>query len=219
MPSTKPPADRPALGQSQAESGRSDAQGTATAGHPRREPRAWTRRSRSAEQTERIGRLIGRSLCGGEVLALCGELGAGKTTLVRGIVAGLGASPGLVSSPTVVLIHHYSGRLPLVHADLYRIESPEQMEDLGLADYLDGRTVVAVEWAEKAGAELPTDRVEVRLSHLGRSSRVISVRPLGPGSTSFLARLKHLDRSRRRTVKTRQAGRSLAEGAHPVRPA
>src|SRR5689334_23165438 len=115
----------------------------------------WRRSLSSPLETDRLGRVIGSVLMGGESLALSGTLGAGKTALVRGIAAGLGAPAEAVSSPTFVLLHEYRGRLPLAHVDLYRIDSLRDTESIGLDDYLSGSTVVAVEWADKALALLP----------------------------------------------------------------
>ena len=109
----------------------------------------WRTLLRSSTDTEQLGRFIGQSLRGGEVLALYGELGTGKTTLVRGIAAGLEVPSHLVNSPTFVLIHEYQGRVPLAHVDLYRIEAQPELQHIGLSDYLDGQTVVAIEWADK----------------------------------------------------------------------
>ena len=158
-------------------------------------PYAWGLRSRSVAETRRIGRLVGQALRGGEILALYGELGTGKTALVSGIAAGLEAPPHSVSSPTFVFIHHYRGRLPLAHADLYRIESFAEVRNLGLSDCLDGRTVLAIEWAEKAGTELPHDRLEVRLNHKGKTSREILFESRGPASADLLAQMKRLHQS------------------------
>lgn len=122
---------------------------------------------RSPKHTHRLGRCLGTLLQGGEVLALFGELGAGKTSLVKGIADGLLAEPTDVSSPTFTLIHEYRGRLPLVHSDLYRLTAA-QLEDTGLNDYLDGHTVTAIEWADRWGDGLPSDRLDVHLSHRPR---------------------------------------------------
>ncbi len=146
--------------------------------------------SSSVEDTERLGRVIGRALRGGEVIGLYGDLGTGKTTLVRGIAKGLRAAPRLVSSPTFVLIHEYRGRLLLAHADLYRIASPDDVAQTGLSDYLDGTTVTVVEWADHAGAELPNDRLEIRITHRGRESRVLLLGATGPISWDLLRRLR-----------------------------
>ena len=122
-------------------------------------------------------------------MALYGELGTGKTALVRGVAAGLGAPPRAVSSPTFVLVHEYRGRLRLAHADLYRIQTAAELPHVGLSDYLDGNTVVAIEWAEKAGPELPQDRLEIHLSHRREFSRGILLKASGSCSRGLLARV------------------------------
>lgn len=128
---------------------------------------------------------------GGESLALSGTLGAGKTALVRGIAAGLGAPAEAVSSPTFVLLHEYRGRLRLAHLDLYRVDSLQDAESIGLDDYLSGSTVVAVEWADKAPVLLPDDRLEMELRHRTVQSRSIQFTATGPLSAALLARIKH----------------------------
>lgn len=121
------------------------------------------------------------------MLALDGELGSGKTTFLRGLAAGLGVPPESVSSPTFVLIHEYQGRRRLVHVDLYRLMGSAGYEDLGLADYFDGRSVVAIEWAAHATEDLPADRLEIRLSHVAPATREIVMRPTGIRSRASLA--------------------------------
>lgn len=160
-------------------------------------PQAWRYRSRSAAETDRLGQVLGLCLRGGHVIALFGDLGTGKTVLVRGIAAGLGAPPRNVSSPTFVLVHEYRGRLPLVHADLYRIASETELPHLGLSDYLDGRHVVAIEWAEKAGRELPDDRLEIMLRHHSQTTREIILTPTGADSREFLSRARRRWATRR----------------------
>lgn len=147
-----------------------------------------TVRSRSLAETVRLGEAVGRLAQGGEVFALYGELGTGKTAFVRGLATGLGAGPRSVSSPTFVLIHEYAGRLRLAHADLYRLESPSTLLDIGLEDYFDGHTVVAVEWAERALNELPLDRLDVRFSHQSRTERNIILSATGPRARALLGR-------------------------------
>jgi tRNA threonylcarbamoyladenosine biosynthesis protein TsaE len=142
-------------------------------------------------ETDRLGRAIGSVLTGGESLALSGALGAGKTALVRGIAAGLGAPSQAVSSPTFVLLHEYRGRLPLAHLDLYRLNSDKEAASIGLDDYLTGLTVVAVEWAEKAPQLLPDDRLEMELRHRTVQSRSIRFTATGPLSAALLARIKN----------------------------
>src|SRR5476649_710526 len=105
--------------------------------------------SHSVEETLAFGGSVADSLRRGDVLALCGDLGAGKTHFVKGLAAGLGAGD-VVTSPTFTLIHEYiGGRLPLYHFDFYRLESDTEALKIGLDEYLDGDGVSAIEWAEK----------------------------------------------------------------------
>ncbi len=148
----------------------------------------WRLVSVSRQHTDRLGQAIGRVLRGGESIALFGPLGAGKTTLVRGIAQGLGASPATVTSPTFVVIHEYDqGRLPLAHMDLYRIRSPHDLESTGLIEYFSGQTVTVIEWADKGLAALPQDRIEIILNHRAIRSRTIQLRATGPTSNEIIA--------------------------------
>lgn len=111
--------------------------------------------SHSPEETFELGRRVALTLCGGEVLALDGDLGAGKTQFVKGVAAGLGCD-GDVTSPTFTLIHEYTGgRLPLYHFDFYRMESEDEVLQVGLDDYLGSGGVLAIEWAGKFPVLLP----------------------------------------------------------------
>lgn len=161
---------------------------------PRASASEWTITLSSQAATEAFGRAIGRALTGGETLALSGELGAGKTALVRGIAAGLGAPPQAVSSPTFVLIHEYQGRLPLVHVDLYRLRSDAEAESTGLHDYFHGLTVTAIEWADKFPALLPADRLDMTLRHVSPTARTAHLAAQGPQSAQLLATLRHARR-------------------------
>jgi tRNA threonylcarbamoyladenosine biosynthesis protein TsaE len=152
---------------------------------------SWRRSLASLLHTDQLGRAIGSVLTGGESLALSGALGAGKTALVRGIAAGLGAPAQAVTSPTFVLLHEYRGRLPLAHLDLYRLNSGKEAASIGLDDYLTGSTVVAVEWADKAPEILPHDRLEMELRHCTVQSRSIRFTATGPLSAALLARIKN----------------------------
>lgn len=149
------------------------------------------KRLRSVKATEALGRAIGHELSGGEIIALTGELGAGKTVLVRGIAVGLGVSPEHVTSPTFTLIHEYQGRLRLVHADLYRIEHQTELEDIGLHEYESPSAIIVVEWAERMGKALPPDHLEIHLDHITRLLRQATVIPRGPRSHALLHRLMH----------------------------
>lgn len=132
--------------------------------------------TRSAEETEAVGEALARELSAGDVLALYGDLGAGKTCLVRGLARGLGAAAA-VTSPTFTLIHEYPGPLPLYHLDLYRLRSAAELEDLGVEDYLYGAGVSAVEWAEKSGPLLPRRRWNVRFEVLDGDERRLTLVP------------------------------------------
>jgi tRNA threonylcarbamoyladenosine biosynthesis protein TsaE len=152
--------------------------------------------------------MIGSVLEGGESLALSGALGAGKTALIRGIATGLGAPMEAVSSPTFVLLHEYPGRLPLAHIDLYRLNSVKEAESIGVGDYLSGRTVVAIEWADKAPGLLPEDRLEMELRHRTVQSRSIQFRATGPLSAALLARIKQYATLPRRRFHSRRPRRN-----------
>ncbi len=120
--------------------------------------------SRSAEQTRRLGETLAGRLAGGDVVALTGPLGAGKTQWVKGLAAGLGIDPDEVHSPTFTLINEYDSRRDgaprLYHVDVYRLAGPPELETLGFAEILDARDgVIAVEWADRVPALLPADAV------------------------------------------------------------
>jgi tRNA threonylcarbamoyladenosine biosynthesis protein TsaE len=127
--------------------------------------------------THALGVRLGRALFPQAVLALVGDLGAGKTALVRGIAEGL-EIPSRVQSPTFVLVvPHEGGRLPLWHVDLYRLSSLEEIVDLGLRE-LAGDGVLAIEWADRAPDELPADHLRIELS--GLQGREVTVTATGP---------------------------------------
>jgi tRNA threonylcarbamoyladenosine biosynthesis protein TsaE len=130
--------------------------------------------SRSAEETIAIGRTLAASLKPGDVVALSGALGAGKTTLVKGVAEGLGVGEP-VTSPTFTLIQEYDGRLPLCHVDLYRIKGSEEIEDLGLEEYFYGAGVTLIEWPEKAAASLPRRAYAVGITVRDRALREIVI--------------------------------------------
>jgi tRNA threonylcarbamoyladenosine biosynthesis protein TsaE len=128
----------------------------------------------SAEETIRWGREFGAGLKAPLLLLLTGELGSGKTTLTKGIVAGLGAaSEEDVTSPTFTLVHVYGGKSKVYHGDLYRIESFHDFETLGLEDVFAKPAVVILEWSEKFPLESPWPQVRLKLEHAGGDKRRI----------------------------------------------
>lgn len=142
--------------------------------------------SHSVTETESLGERLGGCLRAGDVLALTGDLGAGKTTLVRGIARGLGC-PEPVSSPTFVLMHVYEGRLALYHFDAWRLSGPEDLLGIGAEEYLEGEGVAVVEWSERAEGILPSQRLEIRLESLeAPEERRLCLRGLGPRGVELL---------------------------------
>jgi tRNA threonylcarbamoyladenosine biosynthesis protein TsaE len=139
------------------------------------------RETRSASETRRLGERLGRRLGPGDVVALSGELGAGKTQLARGICRGAGVPDGEVSSPTFAIVATYHGRLPVSHADLYRIVDEDELLATGLEDLVGGDRAAVVEWADRFPGALPAGRLEIRMEHVpGRpASRRIAVTGYG----------------------------------------
>jgi len=135
-----------------------------------------TRISNSVKETEAIAAQVAKSLKGGECIALDGELGAGKTQFVRGLVAALGGDPHSVSSPTYVLLNIYDrGRLKVFHLDAYRVGGADDFEAIGFAELLEQRGVVVVEWAERVHDLLPKSVIRVKIEAVGETERRIEV--------------------------------------------
>jgi tRNA threonylcarbamoyladenosine biosynthesis protein TsaE len=122
----------------------------------------------SPAETERAGVLLGERLRAGDVVLLMGELGAGKTTFVRGVAQGIGSTAD-VASPTFQLVRVYPGRVQLAHVDLYRIESGAELRDLGLEELAEAGAVV-VEWGDRLAVE---GAMEIEIDHLGGDRRLI----------------------------------------------
>jgi tRNA threonylcarbamoyladenosine biosynthesis protein TsaE len=131
--------------------------------------------STSAEATEAAGERLGATLGAGAVVALTGELGAGKTCFVQGLVRGLGATVR-ATSPTFVLVNQYRGRVPIHHVDAYRTDSMTELMDLGLLEMLGGEGVTIVEWADKLTPLLPPDAIHVHIAGVGDEPRTITIR-------------------------------------------
>jgi tRNA threonylcarbamoyladenosine biosynthesis protein TsaE len=132
--------------------------------------------SQSVAQTEAAAAGLARSLRGGACVALHGELGAGKTQFVRGLVRGLGGDARRVSSPTFVLLNVYdAGRLTVYHLDAYRVGGADDFEAIGFSELLTQGGVVVVEWAERVADLLPADCTHVRIAALGVSERRIEI--------------------------------------------
>lgn len=118
--------------------------------------------SRSTEDTEKIGEIIAKKLCGSEVIALFGGLGMGKTAFTRGLCRGLGVNDG-VSSPTFALVNEYHGKYNIYHFDMYRVTSWEDLYSTGFFDYLDNGVLV-IEWSENIEGALPENAIRINIS-------------------------------------------------------
>ncbi|MCC7234179.1 MAG: tRNA (adenosine(37)-N6)-threonylcarbamoyltransferase complex ATPase subunit type 1 TsaE [Bryobacterales bacterium] len=136
-------------------------------------------KTNSAEETMALGERLAASLPRRGVVLLSGGLGAGKTTLAKGIAAGLGAAKAdEVSSPTFTLIHEYGEPVSLYHIDLYRIEEPRELATLELEDLMDRDALVLIEWGERFAHLMPKPRHEVRIERSGESGRTVEVREI-----------------------------------------
>ena len=145
------------------------------------------RTTTSPEETEAVGEALGRAARGGELIGLVGELGAGKTCLVRGLARGLGADSERVASPTFVMQTEYpGGRLPLHHVDLYRLEPPVT-DQLWLRDVLYGDGVAAVEWVDRLLPAAGDEMLLVSLHYDGEDRRRIRLEAHGSRHTAYLA--------------------------------
>jgi tRNA threonylcarbamoyladenosine biosynthesis protein TsaE len=146
--------------------------------------------SHSSLHTERLGERLAAHAEPGDVIALWGELGSGKTVLARGVAIGLGIDEETVTSPTFIILHeHFGGRLPLYHLDLYRLDA-SQLGSTGWEETLDAGGVTVIEWPDRAGDELPPDRVDVHLEHVAETKRKVTVTPTGPRSRHLVDALR-----------------------------
>jgi len=153
--------------------------------------------SHSAEQTRKIGAKLGELAASGDVILLEGELGVGKTCLTQGIARGLSIDDYVIS-PTFVLLREYRGRLPLYHIDFYRLDSIEEMAQLGLEDYLYSSGVCVVEWAEKGLDILPEEHLYIKMQHLASTERKLSFTPKGARYVEMLSMIKKLSQVARK---------------------
>jgi tRNA threonylcarbamoyladenosine biosynthesis protein TsaE len=147
-----------------------------------------TLKSRSVEDTRRFGEIVGRAVQAGDVVLLSGELGAGKTMFVQGIARGLGYD-GNVSSKSFVIMGEYAGREKLYHADLYRLEDPMQVEELGLSDITEDGVLV-IEWPERGEWALPQEALSIRFEVTGDDTRQLTATAVGPRAETLREALR-----------------------------
>lgn len=141
--------------------------------------------------TEALGRRLGERLFPGAVVALVGQLGAGKTHLTRAIAEGLGVqNPLAVNSPTFVLIQEYPGLVPVYHFDTYRLTGPREFAELGVEEYFTGDGVCVVEWADKVTEVLPKDHLRIEIDHTSETGRHFTLTALGERYEAIVAGLR-----------------------------
>jgi len=132
--------------------------------------------TKNAEETIKLGEKIAKRLKPGDLVALSGDLGAGKTTLVKGIAKGLGVKNyRYVNSPSFVLVKEYKGKIPLFHFDIYRLEHLKDIEDIGYEDYLGRKGIVVIEWAGKMAGILPKKHTKILLRITGSDARRVII--------------------------------------------
>jgi len=152
-------------------------------------------RTSSPEETRKIGEALGKLLAPGDVVGLMGYLGAGKTVFVQGVAKGLGVK-GRITSPTFTLIHEHYGRIPLYHVDVYRLNTPSDVETIGIEDYLYGDGAVLLEWADLVLPILPDERLDVTIRRPDNENddnvREICISPHGQRYEHMLEELKSI---------------------------
>tara|TARA_B100002003_G_C13698126_1_gene351318 strand:- start:40 stop:456 length:417 start_codon:yes stop_codon:yes gene_type:complete len=131
--------------------------------------------SKSEEETRDFGQNMAKQLREKDVVFIYGELGAGKTCLVKGIVEGLGLTDEYVRSPTFTIINKYIGKKPVYHLDFYRIESVEEIEELGIEEFSGREGVTLIEWPEKILKYIPQAHCEIKINILGENKRSLKV--------------------------------------------
>ena len=136
--------------------------------------------TQSTSETIRIGKGIGSFLRSGDVVALAGDLGTGKTQFIKGLAAGMGVGkPTYISSPSFTLINEYPGKVAFYHIDLFRLRSEKEAEELGLEEYFQSEGVTAIEWADKISSLLPKETLWVHIQYTGKNTRSIEMIPKG----------------------------------------
>ena len=124
-----------------------------------------TFKSETPEETQALGERLGKTLKQGDVIALVGDLGTGKTCLTQGIARGVGIGPDeVVNSPSYILINEYTGAIPIYHIDLYRLENSEEIAELGLSEYMEGDGICIIEWAERMTDALPDTCIQIHIT-------------------------------------------------------
>ncbi len=146
--------------------------------------------SKSVEDTQRLGEQLGSCLAAGDVVGLIGELGSGKTTFIQGLAKGLGIDPGLVRSPTFILMREYPGRVPLIHMDGYRLDDATSVSWLDVDWVFSPKKVTVIEWADRCAGALPEDHLELHFRYRTTNQRLMSAAGHGPRSRELAEAFK-----------------------------
>ncbi|MCJ7662718.1 MAG: tRNA (adenosine(37)-N6)-threonylcarbamoyltransferase complex ATPase subunit type 1 TsaE [Desulfobacterales bacterium] len=146
--------------------------------------------SHTPQETEQLGSLLGSMLAKGDIIALCGELGTGKTTFVRGMARGMGLEETEVASPSFTLVNEYEGPLRLFHIDLYRLEDEKELLGIDYEEYIKGDGVVVIEWANRIPQAVPRDALWITLRYLGADCREVALRAQGDRYTRMIEELQ-----------------------------
>ena len=145
--------------------------------------------SKSTTETIKLGQKIGKSLHKGDVVALCGQLGSGKTVLVKGVAEGLGVSNyNYVNSPTFVILKEYRARVPLYHFDVYRLNDICEFSTVGYGEYFYGNGVSVIEWADKIKEALPKEHLMINIEIVSENERKINIKAYGKWYETLLKR-------------------------------
>jgi len=145
--------------------------------------------ARSESDTDRLGSLLAGALEPGTVVALVGNLGAGKTRLVRAVAIAAGVDPHEINSPTFVLVHEYEGRWPIYHFDTYRLSNADEFLDLGSQEYFASEGISFVEWADRVASTLPPDHLRIEIETTGDTERLFRITSTGAASQRIIDRL------------------------------
>jgi tRNA threonylcarbamoyladenosine biosynthesis protein TsaE len=150
---------------------------------------SWEVETQSAGETEALGRRLARELRAGDIVALRGGLGSGKTCLTRGIAAGLGVRDR-VRSPSFLMVHEYRGPVPLYHLDFFRVDGVDDLREQGYDEWLYGRGVAVIEWSERLRPAPSGDRLEVEIEVAGPERRRFRFRGVGPRGLELVGRAR-----------------------------
>jgi tRNA threonylcarbamoyladenosine biosynthesis protein TsaE len=146
--------------------------------------------SSSPQETEHIGSLLGKMLVRGDIIALSGELGSGKTTLVKGLAQGMGVDREEVVSPSFTLVNEYEGSLPFFHIDLYRLGDERDLREIGYEEYLGEAGVAVIEWADRVRNAIPHESLWITLQYQGVERREIVMQPHGDRYEKIIEELR-----------------------------